>query len=196
MTEREHGLPCASDDYAWLHQTPPPARLDAELNAFTYRIVESPLGDLLVARTAAGVVRVAFAREGFPQVIQDLTEKLSLRPHPARSSLDDAARAIERYFTGGLTSVEVQIDLQLAVGFGRAVAEYLPSIAYGSTASYAEVAAALGRPGSAHAVGVACRSNPVPIVLPCHRAVRSDGSLGAYVGGTEAKRVLLALEAA
>lgn len=196
MTEREHGLPSTASGFLepvqGLPRTPP----DAELDAFSYRIVESPLDDLLVARTAAGLVRVAFAREGFPAVIHGLSERLAVRVRPPRSSLDDAARAIDAYFTGGARTIPLPVDLQLAVGFRRSVAEHLPTIGYGTTASYAAVAAALGRPRSANAVGVACRGNPLPIVLPCHRVVRSDGNLGDYIGGREAKRLLLALEAA
>lgn len=196
MTEREQGHRPALGGSDWPYQSLPDTRLDARLDAFTYRIIDTPLDEMLIARTDAGLVRVAFAREGFAQVIEYLTEKLHPRPAPARQSLDDAARAIEAYFAGAAKTVPLALDLQLAIGFRRAVVDHLPSIAYGSTASYSQVAAAVGRPGSAHAVGVACRSNPLPIVLPCHRAVRSDGSIGGYVGGTEAKRVLLALEAA
>jgi methylated-DNA-[protein]-cysteine S-methyltransferase len=196
MTEREQDLTRIREGTAWLPQSPPPTRLDAELDAFTYRIIETPLDDLLVARTAAGLVRVAFAREGLARVLEELTERLHPRPQRARSSLDNAARAIEAYFAGTATSIPLELDLQLVSGFRRTVVEHLPSISYGSTKPYADVAAALGRPGAGYAVGIACRGNPLPIVVPCHRAVRSDGSLGSYIGGTEAKRILLALEAA
>lgn len=193
MTEREQcrAVPAVTPSL----QSPPPMRLDAHLDSFTYRIIDSPLDDLLVARTSAGLVRVAFAREGFPAVIDNLAHALHPRPQPARSSLDDAARALEAYFAGRATSIPVALDLQLLVGFRREVLQHLSSIAYGKTASYDTLATDLGRPGSPQAVGVACRSNPLPIALPCHRAVRNDGCLGDYVGGLEAKRVLLALEA-
>ncbi|MFV0533828.1 MAG: methylated-DNA--[protein]-cysteine S-methyltransferase [Cumulibacter sp.] len=193
MTEREPAPPGALADE--LHVSLPPTRLAAHHDAFSYRIIDSPLGDLLVARTPSGIARVAFAREGFSRVLESLSEQLHPRPVPARSSLDHAARAIDAYFAGTASTISLPIDLQLVTGFQRTVIDHLPSIGYGATASYAAVAAGVGRPGASNAVGVACRSNPLPIVMPCHRAVRSDGSLGAYVGGTEAKRVLLALEA-
>ena len=88
------------------------------------------------------------------------------------------------------------LDLRLATGFRRAVLDHLPDIAYGRTASYAEVAAAAGSPRAVRAVGTACATNPVPVVVPCHRVVRSDGSIGGYAGGADAKRTLLDLEAA
>jgi methylated-DNA-[protein]-cysteine S-methyltransferase len=76
------------------------------------------------------------------------------------------------------------------------VQRLLPTIAYGSTASYGQLADAAGRPRAVRAVGTACATNPLPVVVPCHRVLRSDGSLGGYAGGLEAKRALLALEAA
>src|SRR6266536_3593326 len=87
------------------------------------------------------------------------------------------------------------LDLQLAHGFRREVLTHLRDIAYGSTASYATVAAATGHPKAVRAVGTACAVNPLPIIIPCHRVVRSDGSVGGYLGGVAAKQALLALEA-
>lgn len=192
MTEpREQRLPWSPGGIASGFQSPAPARHDS----FRYRIIDTPLGDLLLARTAAGLVRVVFAREGFARVVEDLSDLFHPRPQPAHSSLDDAVRAIEAYFAGSAAAFPLELDLRLITGFQRDVLAHLPTIAYGATQSYAAVATALGRVGAAQAVGVACRANPLPIVLPCHRAVRSDGSIGGYVGGTEAKRVLLALEA-
>ena len=88
------------------------------------------------------------------------------------------------------------VDLQLVTGFRRTVIEHLTDIGYGSTASYGDLAKAAGNPKAARAVGSACANNPVPVVVPCHRVVRSDGSIGHYLGGTDAKRALLDLEAA
>jgi len=161
-----------------------------------YRHVDSPLGRLLLAATPVGLVRVAFAIEDEEQVLALLADRISPRVLPAPARLDEAARQLEEYFAGRRRRFELPVDLQLATGFRRAVLGQLLDVAYGSTASYAALAAATGSPRAARAVGTACATNPVPIVVPCHRVVRSDGTIGNYGGGTEAKRTLLRLEAA
>jgi len=110
--------------------------------------------------------------------------------------LDPVAREIEEYFAGRRSQFDVALDFRLSQGFRRNVLGRLCEIGYGQTASYAAVAAAAGNPKAVRAVGSACATNPLPIVVPCHRVVRSDGSIGQYAGGLEAKRTLLALEAA
>ena len=102
---------------------------------------------------------------------------------------------MDEYFSGRRRAFDVPIDLQLAHGFRRIVLTHLRDIAYGETASYAMVAAASGSPAAVRAVGSACATNPLPLVVPCHRVVRSDGSIGQYLGGTETKQALLAMEA-
>ena len=114
--------------------------------------------------------------------------------HPAASTM--SRPQLDEYFAGRRREFDLPIDLQLAHGFRRTVLEHLLDIAYGTTASYASVAAASGSPAAARAVGSACAHNPLPLVVPCHRVVRSDGTIGQYGGGTEAKHALLALEAA
>jgi methylated-DNA-[protein]-cysteine S-methyltransferase len=109
--------------------------------------------------------------------------------------LDTAAQEIEEYFAGRRHTFDVPLDLSLSSGFRRRVLDHLPDIAYGHTASYATVAALAGSPRAVRAVGTACATNPLPVVVPCHRVVRSDGSFGGYRGGPEAKRTLLDLEA-
>ncbi|WP_153504243.1 methylated-DNA--[protein]-cysteine S-methyltransferase [Cumulibacter manganitolerans] len=161
-----------------------------------YRLLDTPLGELLLAATARGLVRVAFAVEGFDDVLQSLSERAGPRVTLAQQELDDAAWGIDAYFGGDINPIEIPLDLRLLDEFGRRVAQHLPSIGYGRTSSYAEVAAAVGSPREVDAVGDACRRNPLPIVLPCHRVVPTSGTIGDYVGGAEAKRVLLALEAA
>jgi methylated-DNA-[protein]-cysteine S-methyltransferase len=141
-------------------------------------------------------MRVAFAVEGFDDVLQSLSAQVDPRVTLARTELDDAAWGIDGYFGGDINPIEIPLDVCLVQGFARRVALHLPSIGYGRTSSYAEIAAALGSPLEADAVGTACRRNPLPIVLPCHRVVPTNGTIGDYVGGAEAKRVLLALEAA
>ena len=110
--------------------------------------------------------------------------------------LDIAARELDEYFARTRRSFDLPLDWRLAAGFRAAVLHHLPEIGYGQTASYAAVAALAGSPKAVRAVGTACAKNPLPVVVPCHRVVRSDGAMGGYLGGPEAKRLLLDLEAA
>jgi methylated-DNA-[protein]-cysteine S-methyltransferase len=167
---------------------------DADLDV-AFRTLDTPLGELLVAATPAGLVRVAYAAEGHDAVLAALAARISPRLLRAPRRLDEVARQIEAYFAGRRRHFEVPLDLQLAHGFRREVLGQLRTIDYGTTASYASVAAATGRPAAVRAVGTACARNPLPIVIPCHRVIRSDGSPGSYLGGAEAKRTLLAMEA-
>lgn len=159
-----------------------------------FRTLDSPLGALLVAATEAGLVRVAFAGQDHDAVLADLAQQVSPRVLQAPARLDHVARELDEYFAGRRDVFDLALDLQLAHGFRREVLSHLRDIRYGATASYATVAAATGHPKAARAVGTACRVNPLPIVVPCHRVVRADGSPGAYAGGAEAKVLLLALE--
>ena len=167
-----------------------------ELLDVAYRTVDSPLGALLLAATPVGLVRLAFEGEDHAAVLATIADGVSPRVLRAPSRLDDAARQLEEYFAGRRRVFDVAVDLRLARGFRRAVLEHLRDIPYGGTESYATVARAAGSPNAVRATGSACATNPVPLVVPCHRVVRSDGSIGQYRGGVEAKRQLLALEAA
>ena len=159
-----------------------------------YRTVDSPVGSLLLAATDRGLVRVAFAGEGHDAVLEMLARQVSPRILRAPQRLDLAARELDEYFDGRRTGFDLALDLRLAHGFRLEVLQHLREIGYGATESYAVVAAAAGSPRAVRAVGTACATNPVPVVVPCHRVVRSDGTPGAYRGGPEAKRTLLALE--
>jgi methylated-DNA-[protein]-cysteine S-methyltransferase len=161
-----------------------------------YWTVDSPVGLLLLAATPAGLVRVAFDRQGHAAVLEALAREISPRILQTPRRLDGVARQLDEYFTGRRHRFDVALDLRLARGFRRTVLEELPNIAYGTTATYAAVATAAGSPQAVRAVGSACARNPVPLVVPCHRVVRSDGTLGGYAGGPAAKRTLLDLEAA
>jgi methylated-DNA-[protein]-cysteine S-methyltransferase len=161
-----------------------------------YRTVDSPVGKLLLAATERGMVRVAFEVEDHDAVLQLLAERLSPRILLSASRLDPAARELDEYFAGIRHGFDLPLDFSLARGFRLSVLEHLPRIAYGHTESYAQVAFATGSPRAVRAVGTACATNPLPVIVPCHRVVKSDGSFGNYLGGTEAKRTLLALEAA
>jgi len=177
------------------------ARLVADASAagildVAYRTVDSPLGSLLLAATEQGLLRVAYAREDHNRVLAQLASSVSARVLRAPARTDLAARELEEYFAGQRTAFDLPLDLRLSTGFRRTVLVHLADIAYGTTASYAAVAGAAGNPGAVRAVGTACATNPLPVVLPCHRVIRSDGSVGQYVGGVDAKRTLLSLESA
>jgi methylated-DNA-[protein]-cysteine S-methyltransferase len=161
-----------------------------------YRTLESPVGTLLLAATPRGLVRVAFAVEGHDAVLERLALDISPRIMAVPQRLDETARQLDEYFAGRRRHFELPLDLQLTHGFRRTVIEHLPDIPYGTTASYRAVADASGNPAAVRAAASACSHNPLPVVVPCHRVVRGDGSIGQYLGGSAAKRTLLDLEAA
>jgi methylated-DNA-[protein]-cysteine S-methyltransferase len=161
-----------------------------------YRTLDTPVGPLLLAATGKGLVRVAFTIENHENVLTALATQLSPRILSAPRRLDTAAREIDEYFAGQRREFDLPLDFSLSKGFRRSVLSHLTDIGYGHTASYAAVAAAAGSPRAVRAVGTACATNPLPVVVPCHRVVRSDGSPGGYRGGPVAKQALLALEAA
>jgi len=159
------------------------------------RKVDSPVGALLLAATEAGVVRVAFSGEGFDAVQSELAERVSPRVLVAPRRLDAAARQLDDYFGGRRRHFEVPLDWRLATGYRGEVLHHLATdVPYGGTASYAALAARTSSPRAVRAVGTACATNPLPLLVPCHRVVRSDGSAGRYRGGPDAKALLLALE--
>ena len=169
------------------------AAADGSLD-IAYRTIDSPLGPLLLAATDRGLVRLAYEQEDHDRVLQTLALKVSPRILRAPGRLDEPARQLEAYFSGARHAFDLPVDLRLATGFRRQVLNHLATIGYGRTETYTTVAAATGRPRAVRAVGSACATNPVPVVLPCHRVLRSDGTLGGYIGGLGAKRTLLALE--
>ncbi len=184
-------------------ELPPLERLQERLRAtaaseglvdVAYRSIDSPIGTLLLAATPRGLVRVAFDVEGHDAVLQQLASTVSPRVLLAPSRLDDVARQLDQYFGGERTRFELALDLERVSGFRRSVLDHLLAIDFGRTASYGAVAAAAGNPAAVRAAGTACARNPLPVIVPCHRVVRSDGTIGQYLGGTEAKRSLLAFE--
>lgn len=184
------------EQLARLHDALEGAALRGGLLDVAYRTVDSPIGSLLIAATDRGIARVAFASEGHDAVLESLATRLSPRILRAPARLDAVARELDEYFAGRRTSFDLPLDLSLAKGFRREVLEHLRRIGYGCTETYTEVAAAAGSPRAVRAVGSACATNPLPVIVPCHRVLRSDGSLGGYLGGLDAKRALLELEAA
>ena len=177
-----------------LHARLVAAATEAGVLDVAYRSVDTPVGALLLAATDEGLVRVGFACEGHDAVLEELASRVSPRVLRAPARLDGAAREIDEYFAGRRRRFDLPLDFRLSSGFRRTVLSRLVEIGYGETASYAAVAAAAGNPKAVRAVGTACATNPLPVVVPCHRVVRSDGTIGQYGGGTDAKKALLALE--
>jgi methylated-DNA-[protein]-cysteine S-methyltransferase len=161
-----------------------------------YRTIDSPFGTLLLAAALTGLVRVAYRCQGLDTVLEELASKVSPRVREIPNRLDGAARQLEEYFAGDRRHFDLPLDLCLSNGFRRTVLTYLPEIEYGKTASYGDVAAAVHHSKAARAVGTACATNPLPLVIPCHRVVRTHGLIGSYLGGPEAKQGLVDLEAA
>ncbi len=159
-----------------------------------YRTLDSPVGPLLLAATPEGLLRIAYPREDHDLVLIRLAAQVSPRVLHAPARLDQAAHQLDAYFQGRRRRFELPLDLRLARGFRRVVLDQLCAIAYGTTTTYAAVAAAAGSPRAVRAVGGACAANPLPVVVPCHRVLRSDGTMGGYVGGSGAKQLLLQLE--
>jgi methylated-DNA-[protein]-cysteine S-methyltransferase len=161
-----------------------------------YRTVDSPVGPLLLAATPRGLVRVAYDIEDHDRVLDALADRLSPRLLRAPGRLDAAAQELEEYFAGRRHAFDLPLDMSLSRGFRLLVQQHLPSIGYGQTRSYQQVAHLVGHPKAVRAVGTACATNPLPVVVPCHRVLRGDGTPGGYVGGSVAKTTLLNLEAA
>lgn len=160
-----------------------------------YRTIDSPVGTLLLAATDQGLVRVAYQVEHHDQVLQTLAQRVSPRILYAPRRLDQVARQLAEYFEGERREFVLPLDFRLAHGFRREVLSRLRMINYGRTESYSQVAAATGHPRAVRAVGTACATNPLPVIVPCHRVLRSDGKLGGYIGGLQTKAALLSLEA-
>lgn len=169
---------------------------EARLVDVRLRTIDTRVGTLLLAATPAGLVSVTFDGADPDATIDRLADRLGSRVLRDVRGLDDAARGVAALADGRARTFDGDLDLALATGFRGDVVRALRAIPYGETRSYGDVARAVGSPGAVRAVGTACRLNPLPIVIPCHRVVRSDGSLGQYAGGEAAKRVLLSTEGA
>jgi methylated-DNA-[protein]-cysteine S-methyltransferase len=161
-----------------------------------YTTIDSPVGALLLAATPKGLVRVAYDIEDHDRVLETLSQRLSPRVLRAPRRLDAAARELGEYFSSQRRVFDLPLDLSLSTGFRQLVQRHLPEIGYGQTRTYRQVAELVGNPKAVRAVGTACATNPLPVVVPCHRVLRADGTPGGYVGGADAKKALLSLEAA
>ena len=166
------------------------AALGAGLVDVRYDVVESPIGDLLLAATPRGLCRISYTVEGADE---SLARAFGVRV--LRAPLDDVRRELDEYFNGSRTSFDLPIDLRVAP-FHAEVLRELARVPYGQTSTYGALAAKVGRPRAARAVGTVMNRNPIPIVLPCHRIVGANGSLTGYAGGLHVKRALLELEGA
>lgn len=185
------------DAWAWLRRVLVERASSEGLVDVAVQRHETALGPLVLGATAAGLVRVGLPAEGEGAVLEDLAARVSPRVLRApRASLDAARRQLDEYFDRRRRRFDVPLDWRLTAGFRRAVLRATTRIPYGGTATYREVAGKAGRPRAFRAAGSALATNPLPILVPCHRVLPASGGTGAYRGGAPAKRQLLALERA
>jgi methylated-DNA-[protein]-cysteine S-methyltransferase len=172
-------------------------RAEAEgLVDVAYATVESPFGELLLAGTERGIVRIGLPSQDGELLLEDLAARVSPRVLEAPDRLDAARRELDLYFAGRLRDFDLPLDWRLSRDFRRRALRAVARIPYGETRSYAEIARRAGNERAVRAAGSACGANPVPIVVPCHRVLRSGGALGGYGGGLPMKEALLELEGA
>jgi methylated-DNA-[protein]-cysteine S-methyltransferase len=159
-----------------------------------YTTADSPFGPLLLARTPKGLVRVGLPNQDADELLVELATRVSPRVLEAPAQLDAARRELDLYFEGKLTEFDLPLDWQLSRDFRRRVLRAIARIPYGQTRSYTQMAAGAGNERAVRAAGTACGTNPIPLVVPCHRVLRSGGALGGYGGGLPMKEGLLRLE--
>jgi methylated-DNA-[protein]-cysteine S-methyltransferase len=155
-----------------------------------YDIVESPVGDLFVAATERGLCRISYHPDGMEDVLAH-----TFGPRVLRTPLDEVRRELDEYFDGTRREFDLPLDVRVAPFYADVLAE-LARVPYGRTDTYGSLAAKVGRPRAARAVGTVMNRNPIPIVLPCHRILGANGSLTGYAGGLDVKLRLLQLEGA
>jgi methylated-DNA-[protein]-cysteine S-methyltransferase len=160
-----------------------------------YATVDSPFGPLLVAKTPRGLAKVSFPEAyDIDETLEELAVRISPRVLEAPAQLDDVRRQLDRYFEGELHEFDLPLDWQLTEGFRKRAQQAIARIPYGRTRSYTEIARSAGNERAVRAAGTACGANPIPIVVPCHRVLRSGGALGGYGGGLPMKEALLRME--
>jgi len=167
---------------------------DEGLLDVAYTTADSPFGPLLLAATPRGLVRVGLPSQDASGLLADLAARVSPRVLEAAPRLDAARRQLDLYFEGKLTDFDLPLDWQLSKDFRRRVLRAIARIPYGQTRSYTQMAISAGNERAVRAAGTACGSNPIPLVVPCHRVLRSGGALGGYGGGLPMKEALLRLE--
>jgi methylated-DNA-[protein]-cysteine S-methyltransferase len=159
-----------------------------------YTTTDSPFGTLLLATTPKGLVRVGLPNQDADELLVDLATRVSPRVLEAPAQLDEARRELDLYFEGKLTEFDLPLDWRLSKDFRRKVLRAIARIPYGQTRSYTQMATSAGNVRAVRAAGTACGTNPIPVVVPCHRVLRSGGALGGYGGGLPMKAELLRLE--
>jgi methylated-DNA-[protein]-cysteine S-methyltransferase len=159
-----------------------------------YAETDSPIGELIVFVTPRGLLRVKYADEPIEGVLAEVAARVSPRILRAPSRTDEARRELDAYFALRRRDFDLPIDWSLVRGFAAGILRQTARIPFGKVRSYGQVAAEAGSPRAARAAGNALGSNPIPIVVPCHRVLHADGGLGGYSGGLDRKRYLLALE--
>jgi methylated-DNA-[protein]-cysteine S-methyltransferase len=159
-----------------------------------YGFADSPFGRLMVAVTPRGLVRLDYPDRDLDESLQELASEISPRILESPKATGQARRELDEYFAGTRREFSVSVDMSPLVGFRRRVLEQTARIPYGSTSTYTDVAKRAGSPRGMRAAGNALGSNPIPIVVPCHRVLRSGGGLGGYTGGLDRKVTLLRLE--
>lgn len=197
MTELERDLvrpPAAEFDAEQLMATLGPRAEAAGLVDVAYASMDSPVGELMVAVTPRGLVRVSFASEVAEQVLAELAERVSPRVLRLPRRTDEARRELDEYFAGSRQRFDLPLDWTLVRGFAQGVLRATAKVPFGQVTTYRLMAEAAGSPRASRAAGNALGSNPIPIVVPCHRVLHSGGGLGGYAGGLDRKKLLLALE--
>jgi len=157
---------------------------------------DSPLGTLTVIVTPRGLVRLSYPGEGIAAQLDELADRVSPRILEAPERTDAVRRQLDEYFDGARRAFDVPIDWRLVRGFAGDVLRATARIPFGSVSSYRQIAEEAGSPSAYRAAGNALGSNPVPIVVPCHRVLHVSGGLGGYTGGLDRKRFLLRHEGA
>lgn len=160
-----------------------------------YDVVESPIGPLLVAASELGILRISFDADP-DQELDRLARTAGRKVLRAPHAVDPVRRELDEYFARRREAFDLSLDLRGTTPFTAQVLHELARVPYGHTATYGELAARVGRPRAARAVGMVMNHNPIPIVLPCHRIIGADGSLVGYGGGLDRKVHLLRLEGA
>jgi methylated-DNA-[protein]-cysteine S-methyltransferase len=159
-----------------------------------YASADSPFGPLLLAQTPKGLIRVGLPNQDADKLLTELATKISPRVIEAPAQLDEARRELDLYFEGKLDSFDLPLDWRLSDGFQLRIQKAIARIPYGETRNYTEMATKAGNVRAVRAAGTACGRNPIPVIVPCHRVLRSSGGLGGYGGGLPMKQGLLELE--
>ena len=159
-----------------------------------YTTADSPFGTLLLASTPRGLIRVGLPNQDADELLAELATRVSPRVLEAPAELDQVRRELDHYFEGKLTEFDLPLDWRLSRDFRRRVLRAIDRIPYGQTRTYTQMATSAGNERAVRAAGSACGSNPIPVVVPCHRVLRTSGALGGYGGGLPMKEALLRLE--